>query len=549
LLLVALALGCAATTPADLVVFGRIWTGDSTRPFAAAVATRGDTILEVGDSVEVMPWVGPGTRVLHNDGGLVAPAFMDAHVHLLDAGFQLTSVDLRDAQSPDEFVRRLAAFARERQPGEWITGGDWDHERWPGAPLPRREWIDSITPRNPVFVSRLDGHMGLANSLALRAAGIGPTSPDAPGGTIVRDRKREPTGVLKDGAMEPVFAAMPAPSEGQVDAALRRAMEFALSKGVTAVASVSAQWSQVAGLLRARAAGPLPIRVALFPPLADWARVADSLRRRGPGDDWLRLAGVKGYVDGSLGSTTALFFEPYTDDPSTAGLLVTPEDSLRRQIGAADSAGLQVVVHAIGERANALVLDIYDSVARVHGPRDRRFRIEHAQHLRREDVPRFARQGVIASMQPYHVIDDGRWAGKRLGTRVTDSYVFRSLLDSGARLAFGSDWTVAPIDPLLGIYAAATRRTLDGKNPDGWVPEQKISVEDALRAYTVTNAYGVFAESTRGMLRKGYRADLVLLDRDLFAIPPETINTVRVLATIAGGRVAYQAGPQTDPGQ
>jgi predicted amidohydrolase YtcJ len=275
--------------------------------------------------------------------------------------------------------------------------------------------------------------------------------------------------------------------------------------------------------------------------LADWRRVADSVSARGVGDDWIRLAGVKGYVDGSLGSTTALFFEPYADDPSTSGLLVTPEDSLRRQVGGADSAGLQVVMHAIGEKANALMLDIFDSVARVHGPRDRRFRVEHAQHLRREEIPRFARQDVIASMQPYHVIDDGRWAGKRLGSRVTDSYIFRSLLDGGVRLAFGSDWNVAPLEPIAGIYAAVTRRTLDGKHPEGWIPEQKISVEESLRAYTVSNAYAVFAEATRGMLRPGYRADLVLLDKDLFTIPATEIEQTTVRVTLAGGRIVYQA--------
>jgi predicted amidohydrolase YtcJ len=399
-----------------------------------------------------------------------------------------------------------------------------------------------VTPANPVFVTRLDGHMGLANTAALSAAGITPQTPNIPGGTIVRDpRTRVPTGLLKDGAMDPVYAIIPEPTDEQVDAALSRAMTHAAARGVTAVASVSADWPQVAGLLRARDRGALTVRVAVFPPLADWRRVADSVSARGVGDDWIRLAGVKGYVDGSLGSTTALFFEPYADDPSTSGLLVTPEDSLRRQVGGADSAGLQVVMHAIGEKANALMLDIFDSVARVHGPRDRRFRIEHAQHLRLEEVPRFARQGVIASMQPYHVIDDGRWAGKRLGSRVTDSYIFRSLLDGGVRLAFGSDWNVAPLDPIAGIYAAVTRRTLDGKHPEGWIPEQKISVEESLRAYTVSNAYAVFAEATRGMLRPGYRADLVLLDKDLFTIPPTEIEQTTVRVTVAGGQIVYQA--------
>jgi hypothetical protein len=533
---------CAAPPAADLVVFGKVWTGDSTRPLAGAVASRGDTIIAVGDSAAVARLVGDSTVVLHAGRGMVVPGFMDAHVHLLDAGIQLASIDLREADSPEEFIRRVQAFALERPPGEWIFGGDWDHERWPGAPLPRREWIDSVSPRNPVFISRLDGHMGLANRLALQAAGITRRTPDIPGGVIVRDpRSGQPTGILKDEAMNPVFAVMPDPGDAQVDAALRRATEFAYSRGVTAVGSVSVGWLQVAGLLRARARGELGLRVSLYPSLADWRRVADSLRTRGPGDDWLRLAGVKGYVDGSLGSTTALFFEPYSDDSTSSGLLTTPEDSLRQQIGGADSAGLQVVVHAIGERANALVLDIFDSVAQAHGPRDRRFRIEHAQHLRREEVRRMAAQGVIASMQPAHIIDDGNWAGKRLGPRVTDSYRFRAILDAGGTLVFGSDWTVAPLDPLLGIYAAVTRRTADGKNPGGWIPDQKITVEEALQAYTVRNAHGVFAEATRGMLAAGYRADLVVLDQDLFAIPQEAIAQALVRATVSAGRVVYRS--------
>ena len=541
-LLLLLSVACApAAPPADLVVFGKVWTGDSAHPLAAAVATRGDTIVAVGDSATVARLVGDSTRVLAHPGGLVVPGFMDDHVHFLDGGFQLASVDLRDADSPEEFTRRLKAFASERRPGEWIMGGDWDHEKWPGTPLPRKEWIDSVTPDNPVFVSRLDGHMGLANSLALKAAGIARGTRAIPGGTIVRDARGEPTGVLKDEAMNPVFAAVPEPTDAQVDAALARAMQHAASRGVTAVASVSAGWAQFAGLLRARERGAMTLRVALFPALAGWRRVADTVAARGPGDDWIRLAGVKGFVDGSLGSTTALFFEPYADDPTTSGLLVTPEESLRAQIGAADSAGLQVVVHAIGERANALVLDIFDSVARVHGPRDRRFRIEHAQHLRQVEVERMAALGVVASMQPYHAADDGRWAGKRLGDRVSDSYVFRSLLDAKAHLVFGSDWTVAPIDPLLGIWAAVTRRTLDGRNPGGWLPAQKISVEEALRAYTSENAWAVFAEGSRGKLAPGYRADLVLLDQDLLTMAPETLDQATVRATVAGGRVVYQA--------
>jgi len=539
-------LGCAAwhdAKPATLVAYGRVWTGDSARPWAAAVAARGDTIVAVGDSSDVAGLVGPNTTVLPNGRNMVTPGFMDGHSHFLDGGFQLASVDLRSSRTPEEFIGRLKAYALERRPGEWITGGDWDHENWPATPLPRKEWIDSVTPNNPVFVSRLDGHMALANSAALRQAGIDRRTKDIPGGVIIRDpRTGEPTGILKDRAMFPVYGIVPEPTAEQEDAALRRAMAFAASKGVTAIAHVSAPPSALGAYLRARRAGRLTVRVALYFPIETWKQVTDTIAAEGRGDDWVWIGGVKGYMDGSLGSRTALFYEPYADDSTTTGLLRTPEDSLRKWIGASDSAGLQVAIHAIGERANGLLLDIYDSVARAHGNRDRRFRIEHAQHLRRGDIDRIARSGVIASMQPYHAIDDGRWAEKRIGPeRIKAMYVFRSLLDRQAHLGFGSDWTVAPMDPILGIYAAVTRRTLDGKHPGGWVPEEKITVDEALRAYTVGDAYAVFAEHTRGALRPGYRADLVLLDHDLTAIPPETIDRVKVRTTVAGGRVVYSA--------
>ena len=531
------------TAPATLVVFGRVWTGDSAQPWAGAVASRGDTIVAVGDSAKLTRLIGPGTTVLANGKAMVVPGFMDGHTHFVDGGIQLASVDLRSSRTPEEFIGRLKAFALERRPGEWILGGDWDHENWPGTPLPRRDWFDSVTPNNPVFVNRLDGHMGVANSAALKAAGITRRTRDIPGGVIVRDpRTGEPTGVLKDNAQLPVYAAIPAATDEQRDAALRRAMALAASKGVTATAHMSASPADLDTYLRARRAGDLTIRVAVYLPLETWKQVADTVAAAGSGDGWVRIGGVKGYVDGSLGSTTALFYEPYLDAPSTGGLLRTPEDSLRAWIGAADSAGLQVAVHAIGERANGLLLDIYDSVGRAHGNRDRRFRIEHAQHLRQEDIDRIARTGVIASMQPYHAIDDGRWAEKRIGPeRIKTTYAFRSLLDRHAHLAFGSDWNVAPLDPILGIYAAVTRRTLDGKHPGGWVPQEKITVEEALNAYTACNAYGVFAEGTRGKLAQGYRADFVLLDKDLTAIPPETIDRVRVRQTVVGGRVVFSA--------
>ena len=544
-LLLSLVPACATQPAADLVVFGRIWTGNPEQPWAGALAIRGDSIIAVGDSGELARYLGDKTGRLDNGRAMVVPGFMDGHTHFMEGGYQLSGVDLRSANSPAEFIATLKAFAAERKPGEWILGGDWDHERWEGAPLPRKEWIDSVTPNNPVFVERLDAHMSLANSAALRAAGITRSTRDIPGGVIVRDpRTGEPTGVLKDEAMTPVYAVLPVMSAEQDDAALSRAMAFAASNGVTAAVMVSSPWSELAALERARTAGRLTIRATVFPPLAFWRAVADSIKaRRGPGDNWIRLAGVKGYVDGSLGSSTALFYEPYNDEPGTRGIFVTSEDSLRSQIGGADSAGLQLIVHAIGERANGVLLDIFDSVARAHGPRDRRFRIEHAQHLRREDMDRIAAQGVIASMQPYHVIDDGRWAEKRIGPeRIKTTYAFRSLLDRKAHLAFGSDWTVAPLDPLVGLYAAVTRRTLDNKSPEGWIPEQEITLEEALRSYTYENAYGVFAEESRGMLKPGYLADLVLLDQDLTSIAPSQIEAVKVKATVVGGKIVYQDG-------
>lgn len=535
------AVSAHAQRPADLVVYGRVWTGDSARPWAGAVAIRGDSIVAVGDARRVRSLVGPGTRVLDNGRALVVPGLGDAHTHFIDGGFQLRAVDLRDADSPQEFIRRIAAFAKGLPPGRWITGGDWDHERWKGAPLPRGAWIDSVTPRNPVFVTRLDGHMGVANSLALRQAGIGRESPDPPGGMIVRDSASgEPTGVLKDNAMAMLGRAQPEPTAEEMDSALADAMRHAASHGVTTV-HVMAGWPDLAAFRRAHARDAMITRIYAFVPLGTWRMLADTVQALGRGDEWLRWGGLKGFMDGSLGSTTAAFYEPYLDAPASRGLLVTDSAVMRRLIMSADSAGLQVAVHAIGDRANGMLLQFFAAAIAAHGPRDRRFRDEHAQHLRQADIPRFGALGVIASMQPYHAIDDGRWAFKRLDpARLSGTYAFRSLLASGARLSFGSDWSVAPLDPIWGLYAAVTRRTLDGRNPRGWIPEQRISLAQALRAYTAGVAYAGFMEQRAGVLRPGMLADLVLLDRDLFRIHPEAINRARVRATVVGGRIVYQ---------
>jgi len=540
--LLAVCSGAACSPKADLLVtHGMVWTGLSTgNPQPGGVAIRGGTILAVGDSASLARYVGRGTTVIDARGGLVAPGFADGHTHFIGGGFQLASIDLRDAATPQEFVRRIKDYAARLRPGEWILGGDWDHTLWRGAPLPRHDWIDSVTPNNPVWINRLDGHEGLANAVALKAAGITRDTPTPAGGEILRDHDGSPTGIFKDQAEGLIGRAIPDATPQQADSALARALRHAASLGVTATAHMSAGWDDLASYRRLERAGRMTLRVALYLPLQSWRAIAESIRTRGAGDDWVRIGGVKGYMDGSTGSRTAFFFEPYADSAGYRGLTQYPEDSMRRWIGAADSAGLQIAVHAIGDRANAILLDIYDSVAGVHGPRDRRFRDEHSQHLRPQDIARFGRIGVVASMQPYHAIDDGRWVEGRIGpVRIKSTYAFRSLLDTHARLAFGSDWTVAPLDPILGIYAAVTRRTLDGKNPHGWVPEQKISVGEALQAYTAGNAYAVFAEGKRGVLAPGYFADVVVVDRNLFTMPPESLNTAKVAVTIAGGKVVY----------
>ncbi len=534
----------APSGPVSLaIVNAHVWTGEPARPWASAVAVRGGRLAAVGSSAEVQKLVTGATRVVDAHGAMLVPGFIDAHVHFVDGGFDLTDVQLRDAKTPPEFIARVKAFAAAAPPGTWILGGVWDHTNW-GGELPRRDWIDSVTPHNPLWIERLDGHMGLANSAALAAAGVGQGTSDIAGGTIVRDPAGQPTGILKDNATSLITRVIPEPATAAQDRALDAAMAYVAAQGVTSVVNMGYVWDDLATFERAHATGRLRTRIYSVAPLADWQRLRDTIAARGRGDAWVAIGGCKAFVDGSLGSHTAAMLAPFSDAPGDTGLLVTPPESLYARTLGADKAGLQVMVHAIGDRAIRLQLGIFERVAKENGPRDRRFRIEHAQHLAPDDIPRFAALDVIASMQPYHAIDDGRWAEQVIGTeRARTTYAFRALLDAHARLAFGSDWDVAPATPIEGIYAAVTRRTLDGAHPGGWFPEQKITVEEALRAYTSGAAYAEFQEGEKGTLAPGKLADFVLLDRDLTRIPPAELRNAQVLMTVVGGTPVYERPP------
>jgi predicted amidohydrolase YtcJ len=549
-----LPLTCAAAetalpVAADLVLLdGKIWTVDPARPEADALAAWHGRILAVGSNADVRRLIGPKTRVLHLHGRRVLPGFYDSHVHLLSSGLRLAQVALKDAPDEAEFGKRLRAFDRRLSRERWLLGGEWDHDRTFGGRLPDAALIDRYVADRPVFLRRYDGHLGVANTRALRLAGIDARTVDPPGGVI--DRKpgsKEPTGILRDNAMRLITRLIPPPSEEEIAEAVRAALAKARALGVTSVQDMDGNAAAIRRrLLRqyqylARR-GHLTLRIDLRWPLAEWKDLAALGIEAGFGDDWVRIGGLKGFMDGSLGSSTARMYEPYRNEPGSTGVWVTPPSRMQKLIEEADRAGLSVAVHAIGDRANAELLDIFAAVARKNGPRDRRFRIEHAQHLRPQDYARFKEYGVIPSLQPYHAIDDGRWAEGRIGSkRCASSYACRALLDAGARVAFGSDWSVAPLNPLLGIDAAVNRRTLDGKHPNGWFPKQRIGVVQAIEAYTLTSAYAAFQEKDRGSLEVGKLADLVVLSRDILA-PAERdhIAETRVLMTVVGGKVVHE---------
>lgn len=528
---------CKQHPVAEQVVLGKVWTGNDRSAWAEGFAISGDSIVAVGTESSIRSWIGSNTVVTESGAGnLIVPGFIDCHTHFMDGGFALSSVQLRDAMTKEEFINRIKAFALTQPKGAWITNGDWDHENW-GGELPTRDWIDSVTQDNPVWINRLDGHMNLANTAAIKLAGIDDLVKPVMGGTIVRDKKGRITGIFKDNATGLIDRVVPEATEEQKDKALQSAMQYVARQGVTSIHNMDGYMDVFE---RARASNTLITRIYAGMSLRKWRELNEKIQKEGRGDKWLRIGLLKGFVDGSLGSHTAAFFKPFEDTPTDSGFFVITEAELYKRVKSADSSGLHVAVHAIGDRAVNTLLNTYARVIKVNGERDRRFRMEHAQHPVQADFRRFAELNVIPSMQPYHAIDDGRWAEKFIGNRIKTTYAFRSMINAQANLVFGSDWFVAPPIPLEGIYAAVTRQTIDGKNPGGWVPEQKISVEEALKSYTIRAAYASFEETIKGSIAPGKLADFVVLEQDIMQIDPSEIGKVKVLKTVVGGKTVFE---------
>lgn len=541
-----------ARMAADLILHnGRVFLADSAGTVVQALAIRDGRVVAAGSAAEVEPFRGAATRDVDLAGRLVTPGFNDAHLHFAPGGASLINVNLLGTTTLAEVRSRVAEAAAQARPGEWIVGRGWDHTRLPAAEMgpggwPTRATLDQAAPRNPVLLGRVDGHTSWANGEALRVAGITRQTRNPAGGEIVRDpRTGEATGILKESAEMLVARHVPAPTTAQTRRGVRAALDLAARTGVTSV-QTSADAVDVRVYRELHDADSLTVRIYAWHPL-EWNTIR-AFRElgvtAGSGDEWLRVGMVKGYTDGTLGSRTAYMLEPFHDDAHTRGLPQYTVAQLDSLVTAADAAGLQVILHAIGDAANRQALDAFERAARVNGPRERRHRIEHAQVVDRQDIPRFRRLGVIASMQPTHATSDMRWVETRIGREraVEGAYVWRSLLDAGARVVFGTDFPVEPLPPVEGIYSAVTRQSREepGMPPGGWLPEQRLSREDAIRLYTAAPAFGEWQEARKGTLQPGMLADLVVWDRDLLTVPEADILKAEPVMTVVGGRVVYQ---------
>ena len=536
--------------PADLVIKNaKIVTIDNDNPRAEAVAVIGEFIVGVGSNNYIGQFVEEGkTREIDAKGRLVVPGFNDAHVHF--GGIDPDYIDLRYITDPNIITERVKEKVAQVKPGVLIRGGRWEHEMFHNKQWPTKELIDKVAPDNPVALSRADGHSVLVNSYVLRHSGITKDTPDPPGGEIQKDKiTGEPTGIIKElarrlldyGAVE--VKRTPEEEEARRIQEWQAAFDMAKRLGVTTVHLPPGNFEMYQ---KFRDMEKLTLRAYVGQRLdgvtqEQLERYTELKKQYPPEDNWIRFGLLKGHIDGTLGSGTMLVFEPFEDEPDKTGLPFQSYEELERIIVAADEMGFQVAIHAIGPKGNYLTLNAFEKALEVNGKRDSRHRIEHSQFLIDSDIPRFAELGIIASMQPTHCITDKRFAEKRVGLeRCNGAYAWRSLLNTGAKIAFGTDYGVEPLDPLEGLYAAVTRKDRAGEPGEGWFPEQKLTMEEAIELYTLGSAYAEFMEDRKGMIKEGYLADMVIFNNDLMTIPHDQIMSSKVNYTIVGGKVVYQ---------
>ncbi|PKL89810.1 MAG: amidohydrolase [Ignavibacteriae bacterium HGW-Ignavibacteriae-2] len=520
---------------------GKVFTVDENKKWAEAVVTYGDKIIFVGNNIDARKFINEDTKVIDLNNRLMLPGFIDSHAHIIMGGEFLLSVDLSQAKSANEFILLLKNHIVQKR-GKWIKGGNWNHQNWDIKDLPSKEWIDEFSIDTPVFVSRADYHMALANSCALKLAGITKDTPDPVGGLIERSKLTgEPTGILKDKAMELVYNVIPDLSEEENEASITAAMNLAKSYGVTSIHDICYK-NHFRALQNADNKGYLTCRVYARLPIDLHQHLIEAEIQKNFGSDKLKIGSVKAFADGALGASTAYFFEPYEDDNKNFGLAmdILIDGRLKEWMLQCDKHKLQLSVHAIGDRAISEILDIVEEMNKQNPKWDRRFRIEHAQHMRQSDFKRCAELNVIVSVQPYHLFDDGSWIVDKIGQeRMLTTYAFNSFVKNNVKMCFGSDWSVATLNPLKGIYAAVTRHTCDNNNPDGLIPDEKITVEEAIKCYTINAAYSAFSEDKLGSICVGKFADMVVINRNIFEIDPNEIKGTEVDLTVFNGEIIF----------
>ncbi|MDP4222446.1 MAG: amidohydrolase [Bacteroidota bacterium] len=543
---------CAGKEKADLIIInGKVLTIDKDNPMAEAVAVKGEKIIAVGSNRKISGFAEKGvTKVIDARGRLVVPGFNDAHVHFgpLDPDF----IELRYTTDPSVITEKVAAQVKKSRPGQLIRGGHWVHEMFIDKKWPSKELIDKVSPDNPVLLERADGHSVLVNSYVLKMSVITRETRDPFGGEIQRDPVTgEPTGILKDAAMDLIktgFAGARRSAEEEKERTWHGyllAMKEAREYGVTSLQNAGS--ADFEAYVKLQKEGQLTSRIDIGAPLTGDTAVLlgykETEKKYPRNGDWIRFGYLKAFSDGSMGSSTALMFEPYTDNPSSSGLAMWPYEQLEKMVVTADKMGFQIGIHAIGDKANNWVLNAFEKAIEINGKRDSRHRDEHTQTVQLSDIPRFARLGVIPSMQPTHCISDKLFYEKRVGyERCKGTYAWRSLINAGSMLAFGTDYQVEPLNPMEGLYAAVTRKDRLGEEGQGWFPEQKLTMEEAIKYYTLGSAHAQFMDDRKGMLKTGYLADIVIVDRDLLTIPGNEIMKTKVDYTIVGGKVVYESG-------